>query len=145
MPEQEQAEGVDPVRAALVGYATACGEALARTGAPPRAEAAVVVVGDHTVRISVVPTPRRQRYPGLSPVEHQVLDVLEPAQWALSAESIQRLLERRGGLHGLITIRRALARLKGLGLVDIDGKVVGAPNGVLYNGTSEYIGTSEYL
>ena len=48
MPEQERG-GDDPVRAALVGYATACAEALARTGAPPRAEAAVVVVADHTV------------------------------------------------------------------------------------------------
>jgi len=78
-----------------------------------------VVLGDHTVRISVVPTPLRQRQAGLSPVEHQVLDVLEPAQWALSAETIQKRLERRGDLHGLITVRRALTHLKGLRLVAV--------------------------
>src|SRR5262249_11588986 len=34
MKEQEQAEGAGPLRAALLGYATDCAEALARTGAP---------------------------------------------------------------------------------------------------------------
>jgi len=110
---------VDLVRQALIGYATAGGEALAQTGAVPRAEAVVVVVGEWTLRISVVPTPRQQRHPGLSPVENQCLDVLEPAQWALSAQTIQQRLERQGHLHGLITVRRALSRLKGLGLVAV--------------------------
>jgi hypothetical protein len=118
MSGQEQPSGQDPVRAAVAAHAEACLAALRQTGSDPHPEAAVRERDGWTVLLVAFRTPPHGEVPGLSDCDRDCLTLLAGSREPLSAARVRKELEKRGvGVHGLITVKRSLSRLKRRGLV----------------------------
>jgi hypothetical protein len=97
------------------------------TGETPRPEAAIRTGGGWTVFFLAFPTTPADETAGLTPCDRDCLVLLAQAQEPLSGVRVRKELEQRSiGVHGLVTVKRSLAKLKRLGLVDNSGK---APRG----------------
>jgi hypothetical protein len=93
---------------------------LLKCGDVPRAEAAAVSEGGWCVLVLALPARPGEDTPALSLLERNCLAVLAQAQEPLSAERVRLALKKMpgGGIYSLATVKRALARLRELGLVE---------------------------
>ena len=109
----------DRVRSLVIGHAHSCLGALLQAGGEPRPEAAACADAGWTVVVIAYPTPAGDGSPGLSPCERDCLTLLARVQEPLPAARVRKEMERSGlAVHAEITVKRSLARLKRLGLVD---------------------------
>jgi hypothetical protein len=113
MPEYR---GVDEVVSLVEGHAEACLDDLTRAGAVPRPGLAVRSKEGWTVLLMVMPTPPTAGL-ALSECERDCVRLLLQAREPLSGARARRELEHLDiGVYGESTVKRALARLKRLGL-----------------------------
>jgi hypothetical protein len=114
----EQQPGVDRVQSVVHGAAQQALEGLIQSQAVPRSEAVVLDSGDWTVLVCVCPTPPKT-IPGLTLTDQAVLQVLARSRGApLPASKLVGELGQGGRIFAEITVKRSLARLKRLGLVE---------------------------
>jgi hypothetical protein len=115
----EQAEGgADRVRALVQTVAATCLGELADAGVVPRPEGVLQAWAGWSVLVLTFPTPAGEGEPGLTDCDKDCLALLARADEPLSAARVRRDLERRGiGIWAEVTVKRALAKLKGRGLV----------------------------
>jgi hypothetical protein len=115
MPEQESS---DRVRTLLEGYAEGCLARLSLTGDAPRPDAVVRESDGRTVLLVTFPTPPGGQMPRLTECDRNCLSYLAAACEPLSAARLRKALEKeRSAIHGLITVKRSLSKLKRMGLV----------------------------
>jgi hypothetical protein len=115
MPEQPST--VDRVRSLVTGHAQLLSGDLASVPDPPRPETAVVSDQGWTVLVVAVPTPPGAGVPDLTECERDCIAVLMAADGPRSGVRVHRLLKRANAFYGLATVKRALARLKRLGIL----------------------------
>src|SRR5262249_13743613 len=85
----------------------------------PTPESCVHRAGAWSILLAVFPTPADQRLLKLRDCDRDCLSLLAMYDIPLPAEKIRNLLEGRGiGIYSLITVKRALARLKALRLIE---------------------------
>jgi hypothetical protein len=113
-PEQAQAE---TVRLMLDAHAQACLAALEESGQAPQPEAVLRTAGGWTLLVIASPTQPAGQPLGLTACDRDCLSLLAQTQEPLSGVRVHQQLEKRGDLHGLITVKRSLAKLKQLRLV----------------------------
>src|SRR5262245_31614651 len=91
---------------------------LKASGAAPGHAAFAGSAGGYCVLVIVAPSGPAEGIDGLSQCERDCLALLAQATAPLSAVRVRRELEKRGiGIWGIATVKRALARLRRLGLV----------------------------
>jgi hypothetical protein len=116
MREQENRE--DKVRSLVSGYAQALLLALVRAGERPRPEAASEAGGGWTTLVIAFPTPVEDGLSGLTECDRDCLAFLATAREPFSAARLRNEREKNEvGIHGGITVKRSLTKLKGRGLV----------------------------
>jgi hypothetical protein len=115
--EQREQPGADLIRPLVWEQAQACLARLQQSGQGPCPEAALRAGGGWTVLVIAFPSPDGQPCPGLTDCDRDCLALLGQVQEPLSGVRVHQQLEERGDLHGLITVKRSLAKLKQLRLV----------------------------
>jgi hypothetical protein len=111
---------IDRVGSLLTGYSEALAADLRASGAAPRLAAISRSLGGWDVFVIVCPKRPGQDTPGLSACERDCLAFLAAAQQPKPAYAVRDGLENEHNrIHGLITVKRALARLHRLGLVSV--------------------------
>src|SRR5262249_39593167 len=116
--EPQPPDGANPVRRDVVAHAEGCAGSLAAAGQRPQPEAAVRTGGGWTVLALAHPPPDGAGHVGLTDCDVDCLSLLAQTRAPLSAERVCRGLEKhRIGVYGIATVKRALARLKRMGLV----------------------------
>jgi hypothetical protein len=108
----------DPVESVVEACNELCLEGLVESGRAPRAEAAWSSRGGWTVISLAVPTPGGEESPRLTACDIDCLRLLASSDEPVSGVRARREMETRSiGVYGLATVKRALARLKRLGVV----------------------------
>jgi len=118
MLEQAEQPAVDRVGALASSYTSAFLADLRTAGTMPRAEGAMQTAEGWTVLVVALPAPPGERIPGLTVCDRDCLGMLARSLVPLSAARVRNELEKRGlGIHGLITVKRSLLKMKRLGIV----------------------------
>jgi hypothetical protein len=100
----------------VAGHAHALLADLLRSGDVPHADVASCADKGWRVLVVACPAPPESVAPDLSPCERRCVEVLAAAS-PLSAGRVCIALRRRGQRTPLVTVKRALARLHGLGVL----------------------------
>lgn len=104
------------------GYAVQIIDDLLASRAVPSSAASQAIADGWRVLVIVSPANPAEERTDFSPCERDCLDLLAIATRPLSAAKIRDALEESDRIHALVTVERAMTRLRRVGIVSNSGK-----------------------